>query len=320
MLLVSLATYSEAEIRALVGPESPLTIRIGPEPPATSGALKRAVRDADIVIADPRQRLRLDRDVLEAMSRCRLIQMPAVGFESVDHLAAALLQIPVANAGGFNRDAVADWTVMAILVLLRRAAWADREMRDGRWPRPMIGSELFGKTVGIIGLGNVGSAVAQRVLAFGAEVNYADQVLKNLPGCKKLEIPALFASSDVICVHAPLDDSTRGIINDAALSRMRRGAILINASRGALVDETALADALRSGQLGGAGLDVFATEPLPPDSPLRSFDNILLSPHVAGSTYEAQHRLRIAVGDNLRRVMGGLPPMNVVNGVLGQRQ
>ncbi len=142
---------------------------------------------AELVIADKRHKHRLPREVLEQMRRCLLIQMPAVGFDVIDHRAAAEFDIAVANSAGYNRDGVADWTVMAILNLVRRGSWGDRRMREGGWPKPeMLGHELAGLTVGIVGLGNVGSALATRLLAFGSRVVYADIVERSFSGVRRV--------------------------------------------------------------------------------------------------------------------------------------
>ena len=289
-------------------------------PPPGPDALRQAVADADLVLADKRHRHRIDQALLSTMRRCRLIQQPAVGFDVIDHRAAADLGIPVANAAGYNRDAVADWVIMAILNLIRQGAYADRHMRAGDWPFPrMQGRELGALTVGIIGLGNVGNAVAARVRAFGSRVVFADVVPRSLPGATVLPLNHLLAEADVVTVHVPLDDSTRGLISEGELLRMKPGAILINASRGPVVDEAALVQALDAGRLGGAGLDVFEVEPLAAESPLRAFENVFLTPHSAGLTSEAETRVLEVCGANMRRVLDGLEPFNVVNGVTRRR-
>ena len=315
MRLVSLTSYSEADVRELLGPRARIEIELSPVPPVPPEQLRKLVSLADLVIADVRQKHLLTREVLSAMDGCRLIQMPAVGFESIDHLAAAEFGIPVANAAGFNRDAVADWTVMAIVLLLRRAAWADRRMRGGDWPKPLQCAEVRDLTVGIIGLGNTGSGVARRLRPFGAKIVFSDVMVRSFPGARQVPVEELLRMADVVSVHAPLDVSTRALINAATLASMRPGAILINASRGAMVDESALVDALRSGHLGGAGLDVYAVEPLAADSPLRQMENVFLSPHVAGTTDQSLRRVYAMTGANLRRVVAGRAPKHVVNGV-----
>jgi phosphoglycerate dehydrogenase-like enzyme len=210
---------------------------------------------------------------------------------------------------------------MAILNLVRRGAWGDRRLREGGWPKPeMMGHELAALTVGIVGLGNVGTALATRLVAFGARVLYADIVEKSFTGIERVPFAGLLERADVVCVHVPLDQTTHHLINAGALERMHKGALLVNASRGPVVDEGALIAALATGHLGGAGLDVFEQEPTPTDNPLRQMENVFFSPHVAGFTVEAEARALEMVRDNLTRVLDGEEPSNVVNGVrLGAR-
>jgi D-3-phosphoglycerate dehydrogenase len=255
------------------------------------------------------------------MRGCKLVQMPSVGFDTVDHRAAAEVGIPVANAAGYNKDAVADWTVMAMIALLRHSFQGDRAMRAGRW-RPddpvrseMLGRELGAVTVGIIGLGNVGSSVGRRLGAFGSRILFTDVVARDFAGAERVDLDALLKQSDIVCVHTPLDVDTGALIGAAALAKMKRGAFLINAARGPIVDEEALIQALVSGHLAGAGLDVYEVEPLAIDSPLRSIENVILSPHAGGATVEADARLIEVVGENLRRALDGLALLNVVNAV-----
>jgi D-3-phosphoglycerate dehydrogenase len=291
---------------------------IAPPPPAESAVLA-VCTGADLVIGDQRHKHRIGRSVLERMRGCKLVQMPSVGFDTVDHRAAAELGIPVANAAGYNRESVADWTVMAMIALLRNSFHGDRALRAGRWRpddslrREMIGRELGAVTVGIVGLGNVGSSVARRLTAFGSRILFTDVVARDFAGAERVDLDTLLRQSDVICVHTPLDVDTGALIGAAALAKMKRSAFLINAARGPIVDEKALVEALGSGRLAGAGLDVYEVEPLAVDSPLRTMENVILSPHVAGATLEADARLMEMVGDNLRRVLDGQAPLNVVN-------
>lgn len=318
--IASLSAYPAEVVSGLLPGADDVEVVLVPPAPAPD-AVREAVADADAVLGDKRHRHRLERATLATMSRCLLIQQPAVGFDAIDHRAAAELGIPVANAAGYNRDAVADWTVMAILNLLRQGAYADRLMRGvDDWPFPRLrGRELGALTVGIVGLGNVGNAVAARLRAFGTRVLFADVVPRSLPGAAALPLDDLLAEADVVTVHVPLDRDTRGLIGETQLGRMRAGAILVNASRGPVVDEAALVRALDSGHLGGAALDVFEVEPLAADSPLRAFENVFLTPHSAGLTEEAEARVLEVCGVNLRRVRDGLEPFNVVNGVIRRR-
>lgn len=301
--------------------ENEVEVVMVPDPPAQT-AVAAACAEADLVIADRRHRHRIDRAVLEGMRRCRLIQAAAVGFDTVDHRCAAELGIPVANAAGYNKDSVADWTVMAMIALLRRSFWGDRQLRAGRWTLTdllrgdeMMGHELGAMTVGIVGFGNVGSAVARRLTGFGSRILFTDVVPRAFDGAQQVDLATLLGQSDIVCIHSPLDVDTRALIDAGALAQMKRGSYLINAARGPIVDEAALVDSLRSGHLAGAGLDVFEAEPLAPDSPLRGLDNVILAPHRGGATLEAEARLIEVVGSNLRRVVEGLPPLHVVNGV-----
>jgi phosphoglycerate dehydrogenase-like enzyme len=291
-----------------------------PQPPAPE-VLRELVPTAEVVIGDQRHLHRLDRSLLETMRSCRLIQMPSVGFDVVDHRAAAELGIAVANAAGYNRDAVADWVVMAILNLLRDGAAYDRSLRAGDWARFGLGRELGSLTVGIVGLGNVGSAVAARVSGFGARVLFCDVIAKGFLGARQASFTDLCRESDVVTVHVPLDHDTRHLVDAEALALMKPGAILVNASRGPVVDESALVAALRERRIAAAALDVYEVEPLPRDSPLRALDNVFITPHVGGATSEAQDRVFEIVKTNVLRALAGEALFNVVNaGVREHRQ
>ncbi len=316
-----LSPYDEATVQALFKGRHEVRVTLVPPPPAQAEVIA-ACADADLVIADRRHKHRVDREVLQNMRRCRLIQQAAVGFDSIDHRAAAELGIPVANAAGYNRDSVADWTVMTMIALLRHSFSLDRQLRAGHWNaddemrgEETMGHELGAMTVGIIGMGNVGSAVARRLLAFGATIVYADTLQRSFDGARQVGLDSLLDESDIVCVHAPLDVDTRGLIGASEIARMKKGAYLINAARGPIVDEASLTEALQSGHLAGAGLDVFEVEPLPANSPLRKIENVILAPHRGGATVEAERRLLEVVGENLMRVLDGRPPLNVVNGL-----
>ena len=316
-----LSPYDETTVLALFKGRHEVRVTLVPPPPAQAEVIA-ACADADLVIADRRHKHRVDREVLDNMRRCRLIQQAAVGFDSIDHRAAAELGIPVANAAGYNRDSVADWTVMTMIALLRHSFSLDRQLRAGHWNaddqmrgEETMGHELGAMTVGIIGMGNVGSAVARRVLAFGAKILYSDTLQRSFDGARQVGLDCLLDESDIVCVHAPLDVDTRGLIGASEIARMKKGAYLINAARGPIVDEASLTEALQSGHLAGAGLDVFEVEPLPTNSPLRKIENVILAPHRGGATVEADRRLLEVVGDNLMRVLDGRPPLNVVNGL-----
>jgi D-3-phosphoglycerate dehydrogenase len=314
--IVCLSPYSKKQVEDLFDGRHSVDVVTVPDPPAPDAVL-RECSQAELVIADKRHGHKLPREVLQQMTRCLLIQMPAVGFDVIDHRAAAEFGIAVANAAGYNRDAVADWTVMAILDLVRRGSWGDRRMREGQWPKKdMMARELAALTIGIVGLGNVGSALATRLLAFGSRVVYADVIERSVAGVERRPFEDLLAEADVVCVHVPLNHETHHLISTAAMNRMKKGAYLVNASRGPVVDEKALVAALDSGHLGGAGLDVFEQEPTPADNPLLRMENVFFSPHVGGAALEAEARALEVVRDNLTRVLDGEEPANVVNGVV----
>ncbi|WP_258349101.1 2-hydroxyacid dehydrogenase [Saccharopolyspora gregorii] len=274
-----------------------------------------ALATATIVLAPLEKERRIGAELLDAMPRCELVQSVAVGFDGVDHLAAAERGIPVANLPGFNADAVADWTVGSLLFLLRHYAAGHRKVESGGWgPEGLRGRDLAALTVGILGFGNIGRAVARRLDGFGARVVVHDPVPSE-PGREYLPLAEAVAASDVLSLHLPLNTATHGLVGDELLARMRRGGYVLNAGRGGVLDERALVRALDSGQLAGAALDVFEQEPLPADSPLRGRSDVLLNPHTAGVTWDAYHNLRGKLFAKLAAVLSGERPADVVNGV-----
>ena len=319
--VVCLSPFDEIAVKAMFKGRHDVAV-VMVQPGASPSELQAACADADLVIADRRHKLRIDSSVLQRMRKCRLIQQAAVGFESIDHRSAAHFGIPVANAAGYNKDAVADWTVMAMIALIRRSFWGDRQLRLGRWDgddlmrSEMMGHELGSMTVGIIGFGNVGSSVARRASAFGCRIIFYDPDVRTFDEANQVDLDTLLRDSDIVSVHAPLDVDTRRMIGPAELGKMKPGSYLINAARGPIVDEAALIEALSTKHLAGAGLDVYEAEPLSKDSPLRSLDNVVLAPHMGSATFEAEARLIEVVGDNLLRVLDGQPPLHVVNAVI----
>lgn len=277
-------------------------------------AHRDALADATIVLAPLEKEHRIGPVVLDAMPRCRLVQSVAVGYDGVDHAAAAARGIPVSNLPGFNSDAVADWTVGAMLALLRRYAAAHRVVESGGWgPDGLRGRDLSALTVGILGFGSIGRAVARRLDGFGCAIVVHDPV-RTEPRTY-LDLEDLLARADVLSVHLPLLESTANLLDDKRLGLLPDGAYVVNAGRGGVLDEAALVRALDAGRLGGAALDVFAVEPLPAGSPLRGRTDVLLTPHTAGVTAEAYHNLRNRLFARLDAVLSGEPPADVVNGV-----
>ena len=275
----------------------------------TQDAVEEALRSADLVVADWTPSLRL----LVPGPRVAFVQQPSVGYDGTDVAAFAAAGVPVANCAGANAVSVAEWCLSATLALLRKTVPADAAVRRGEWPQTTLGGrELAGNRVGVIGMGPVGRAVATRFSAMGCPVTYWSRTPKADAPAAYAPLPLLLASSDIVVVVIALGAQTRHLVDPGALPA---GALLINGARGEVVDETLLVAALRSGHLAGAALDVFSTEPLPLDHPLRDLPSVLLSPHMAGSSQQAAGRILGQSQANLLRVVNGEPVVDVVNGV-----
>ena len=262
-------------------------------------------------------------------SKIELVQVTGAGVDRLNREALTALGIPVANVAGGSNDAIAEFCVATTLTLLRRFAWADTEVREGRYAQAraeMLAAQLRGLRglkVGIVGMGTIGTAVAAAFHAMGAEIVFFDPVVDSSDSIKKLSatrmsLEELLASADVITLHLPLIEQTRDLIDEAALARLKKDAILINAARGGIVDEAALADALSAGRLGGVALDVYSAEPPEASNPLLALEGdaarrILLTPHIAGVSRQAWAKLFQVAWDNVLRVLiDGDPPLNRV--------
>ncbi|HEX9864020.1 MAG TPA: hydroxyacid dehydrogenase [Acidimicrobiia bacterium] len=250
----------------------------------------------------------VDARLLEAAPELKVVGRAGVGVDNIDVAAASERGVAVVNAPGGNTVSAAELTMALLLSVARRVSEADRSMREGRWDRANLqGVELRGRTLGVVGAGRIGSTVADRCRAFGMRVIVHDPYLSadRLAELRSVvvEMDQLLAEADVITLHVPLTDETRGLIGESALLKMKKGAFLVNLSRGGVVDEAALARALIEGRIAGAGLDVYETEPLPPESPLLSAPNLVLTPHLGASTKEAQVQVALEVAANLRAAL-----------------
>lgn len=261
-------------------------------------------------------------DHIAAADSLKLIQTPSHGFDHVDIAAAAERGVPVCNVGtsGAEAGTVAEHAMGLMLACARRLVDAHEGIRGGDWPQ-LAGStiELQGKTLGIIGLGHIGREVAERARAFGMTLLYFDTVaapddVESALGIERVELDRLLQESDAVTVHVPLMPSTHGLIGAEELAKLKDGAILVNTSRGPVVDNLALAEALATGRI-AAGIDVFDPEPPPADHPLRGAPNVVLTPHLAGTTRESVIRIMAAALENIRRFGRGEPVQDVVNGV-----
>jgi phosphoglycerate dehydrogenase-like enzyme len=275
-----------------------------------------AVRDADFIMAF---RARLTDRILRSAKKARLVQILSAGYDSINLKLLRELKIPCANNGGANSWAVADHAVLAMLSLYRRVAAADRTVREGRWNAAIDGMNTFemaGKVVGVLGFGNIGQKVARRVQAFDATVQYYDKFplapeRERELKAKRVSLEELFRTSDIISCHAPLTHETRHVVNRERLATMKPTAIIINTSRGPVVDEGALTEALQQKRIAGAGIDVFEKEPVDPANPLLKLDNVLVSPHTAGTTWDTWFRRADFAYKNMKRVWDGQPPQAV---------
>jgi phosphoglycerate dehydrogenase-like enzyme len=255
--------------------------------------------------------------MMDQAPHLKLIQKLGVGVNTIDLEAARVRGIAVSNMPGVNSQAVAEMTLALMLAVLRRTTYFDPLVRAGDGWRPDLEvldqtGEIAGRTVGFLGYGGSVSRVAPAVKALGAEVIYAARSPKPEAAGRFCAVEEVVEQADILSLHIPLNDDTRGIIDGLALWRMKRGSILINTARGELVDQTALCEALTVGQLRGAGLDVFAQEPVDPGEPLFSLPNVVLAPHVAWLTPETLSRSLAAAMENCRRLGAGEPLNNRV--------
>ena len=257
-------------------------------------------------------------DVMAKMPKCRIIARYGIGVDTIDLDAATQAGIIVTNNPTYCVEEVAEHAMALLLDSARKIAFYDRLVRAGTWAVPP-GKPLYrllGRTLGLVGFGNIARLVAVRAAAFGMRILYADPFVKDgqfsEPG-KKVELAELYKASDFISVHPPLTPQTRGMINDDAFSRMKPGAVLINCSRGPVVDTAALVRALDAKKIAGCALDTTDPEPLPDPHALRGRDNVIITPHVAWYSETAMVGLQAGAPNEVRRVLTGEWPVNVVN-------
>jgi glyoxylate reductase len=284
----------------------------GPDP-LTPGELAARVRGKQGVVALVTDVI--DRAVLDAGSDLKVVANVAVGLNNIDVAAARDRGIVVTNTPGVLSEATADLTWALILGVTRRIVEGDRLIRAGHWNGWsfdfMLGSDLRGKQIGIVGMGSTGRAVAARAPAFGMRVAYTSRSPKDVPAAEPMPLDRLLATSDVVSLHCPLTPDTKHLINQASLARMKRTAYLINAARGPIVDWTALVWALRNHLIAGAALDVYDDEPnVPPD--LLAFDNLVLVPHLGSATKETRTAMADLAVRNVLAVLAGHPPLTPV--------
>jgi len=276
-------------------------------------------READIIIAN---KAVIDRELIGRLQQLKFISVMATGYNVIDVEAAREKGIPVSNVPVYSTNAVAQHVFAALLSLIHRISEHDQSVRAGDWTRCLDFSywntnifELAGKTMGIVGLGRIGRATANLANAFGMRVVANSRTQKNpltYSDFEWLDVDALFRESDVISLHCPLTPETIGFVNQELLAKMKTTSILINASRGALINEQDLANSLNSDQIAGACIDVVSVEPMAADNPLLKAKNCQITPHIAWAAIEARRRLMQTTAKNIAAFLNG-NPINVVN-------
>jgi D-3-phosphoglycerate dehydrogenase len=277
--------------------------------------LLAAVAEADALVV--RSATKVDAEVLSAGRNLKVVARAGIGLDNVDVKAATRLGVMVVNAPQSNVISAAEHTVALILAQARNIPQADAALREGRWERSRFqGAELYGKTLGIVGLGRVGALVAQRLNAFGMRMiaydPYVSRERAAQIGVELVSLAEVLTRADVVSVHLPKTAETTGLIGERELAAMRPGARLVNTARGGIVDEAALAKAVESGHLGGAALDVFSEEPTT-QSPLFELDRVVVTPHLGASTAEAQDKAGVAIAEQLILALTGQFVPNAVN-------
>jgi D-3-phosphoglycerate dehydrogenase len=284
-------------------------LKISYEPEITPEQIKEKIGEFNIVIV--RSRTKLTKEMIDNANNCKIIARVGVGLDNIDLDAAKAKNIRVINAVEGAMNAVAEQVLGLMLSLARNIARADREIRKGNWlKKELMGSELKGKYLGIVGLGNIGKRLGRLARALnmniiGYDVIPIDEEFSKEVGLMKTDLDTLLQSSDYVSLHVPLLDSTHHLINAEKLSTMKKTACIINTSRGGVVDEKALYDALKDGNLGGAALDVFEKEPAT-DNPLTTIPNVILTPHIGAQTKEAQSLAANVIAEKIIQILRGV--------------
>jgi phosphoglycerate dehydrogenase-like enzyme len=281
-------------------------------------------KDADIILSDPFHMTDVPTEVVEAGKKLKLIQCYTIGFDDVDIKTARKMSIPVANNAGIASKPIAEYTIMAALYLTKSIKQANEQLLKGNWIQKQLSSppeiplELGSLTFGILGCGSIGQEIARHVKSFGSKIIYhnRNKLLDEIESELNLEyvtLSYLLSNSDILSINVPLTDETRGMIAANELESMKKGAVLINTSRGGVVNEQDLADVLKRGHLRGAAIDVFEDEPHLTGCPLREQDNVILTPHSSAISPEIITRAIKFTMENLHRIYDGLTPLRIVN-------
>lgn len=285
--------------------------------PVSRDVLEREVRDVEGLYSLLTESI--DEKLLDFAPYLKVVANMAVGYDNVDVAACTRRGIVVTNTPGVLTDTTADLAFALMMTAARRVTEAERFLRGGKWktwsPMLLTGVDVYGATLGIIGLGRIGEAVARRARGFSMRVLYNDKPRPDLEaslGVERRELESLLRDSDFVSVHVPLTEETRGMIGERELTLMKSTAVLVNTSRGPVVRERELVEALREKRIFAAGLDVFETEPLPEDSPLLELDNVVLVPHIASASIATRTKMAVMAANNLVQVLYGQEPLNPV--------
>ena len=292
---------------------------IGTDAPGLGAAARAELGEAAAILCTLTERI--DEAVLDAAPNLRVVSNMAVGVDNIDVGACTRRSIPVGHTPGVLTAATADLTLALLLSAARRLPEAMADARAGRWttwsPDGWLGRDLAGATLGVVGLGEIGHAVAQRARAFGMRIVYTSRSARPeaaaVLGARRLTLEELLATADFVTLHVPLAPSTHHLIDASALASMKRTAILINTARGPIVDGEALRHALHDGTIAAAALDVTDPEPLPPTHPLFAAPNLLVAPHIGSATVHTRQRMAALACDNVRAGLRGEPLAHCAN-------
>ncbi len=291
-------------------------------PPSREEIVEKAKNCQGLVtlLSDP-----IASDLIDQLPNLKVIAQYAVGYDNIDVEEATRRGIIVTNTPGVLTETTADLAWSLIMATARRIVEADRYVRNGNWnvawgPELLLGADIYGATIGIIGMGRIGQAVARRAQGFNMRVLYHSRshnghiaVLERLVGARAASLEILLRESDIVTIHVPLTPETQHLIDEKELRMMKTGSILINTSRGQVVNQDALHRALSTGQLGGAGLDVFEKEPISKDSPLLRLPNIVLVPHIGSASRNTRATMATMCAENIIAALNDEKPPNIVN-------
>jgi glyoxylate reductase len=292
------------------------------EPPTIQEIIRNTVDCEGLVtlLSDP-----IGAEVIDKLPKLKVIAQYAVGYDNIDVARATERNIAVTNTPGVLTETTADLTWALIMAASRRIVEADRYIRDKNWnvawgPEMLLGSDIHDATIGIVGFGRIGSAVAKRAAGFNMKIIYHTrseneytQEIKKIANAESVDLNTLLRESDIVTLHIPLSAETQQLLGEKEFNLMKRGAVIVNTSRGAIIDEDALFKALESSHLGAAGLDVFVKEPLQHDSPLLRLSNIVLAPHIGSASVKTRATMATMCAENLIAVLNGERPPNLVN-------